>query len=229
MDRDTLSQMIDEDKGDGSRTIPVISDLIDKWGQDPILSRDPRQSEVLQVMRMMARKKGDDGFLRALNYLMDREKIMVLNIIQKQASTDAVLELLKERESKEDVDFERVLTKALGIDDIEEHDPNNEPNDPGKKQKLGTTEVPINQTPKRICKYSIRYSDKLFTCRKDHDSRCGKDPRTGDFYLLKDCEDYEPLPDDEDVPTLSDVILEGIGDQADDIEKILGTTEGDDQ
>ena len=140
MDRDTLSQMIDEDNGEGSRTIPVISDLIDKWGQDPILSRDPRQSEIIQMMRMMADKKGDDGFLKALNYLMDREKIMVLNIIQKEASTDSVLELLRERESKEDVDFEKVLTKALGIDDLEDHQPDNEPNDPGNEDELGTTD-----------------------------------------------------------------------------------------
>ena len=140
MDRDTLSQMIDEDNGEGSRTIPVISDLIDKWGQDPILSRDPRQSEIIQMMRMMADKKGDDGFLKALNYLMDREKIMVLNIIQKEASTDSVLELLRERESKEDVDFEQVLSKALGIDDLEDHQPDNEPNDPGNEDELGTTD-----------------------------------------------------------------------------------------
>ena len=140
MDRDTLSQMIDEDNGEGSRTIPVISDLIDKWGQDPILSRDPRQSEVLQVMRMMADKKGDDGFRKALDYLMDREKIMVLNIIQKEASTDSVLELLRERESKEDVDFEGVLTKALGLDDLDDHQPNTEPNDPGNEDELGTTD-----------------------------------------------------------------------------------------
>jgi len=104
------------------------------------LSRDPRQSEIIQMMRMMADKKGDDGFLKALNYLMDREKIMVLNIIQKEASTDAVLELLKERESKDDVDFEQVLSKALGIDDLEDHQPDNEPNDPGNEDELGTTD-----------------------------------------------------------------------------------------
>ncbi len=225
MDRDTISQMVHEDDGDGSRTIPVISDLIEKWGQDPILSRDPRQSEIIQVMRMMAKKKGDDAFLKALDYLMDREKIMVLNIVQKQASTDAVLELLKERESKDDVDFEQVLCNMLGIDQDmlkSAKETNNELNDPGDDGKI---KIKADQTPKTECKHLIKYSDQHITCGQDVEgpdgkSNCAIDPQTGDFYIYRDCQKYEP--GDPDSPTRS--IADGI------LDKALGTTdEGDEK